>query len=654
MESKFLESKNNMVISYNSNMEESEESEEIKVISHRTRSHGKLVYSKITKNIRKNSPPKLLLSLNNYNSISTSRLQNVSGKQKASISDYEIISDLGYGSYGKVILAKDKYEGKKFAIKVIKKALLDRFEKQYEIHVEKYCLAHLSHPNIIKFSKAFQDKKHLFFVLEYCKNKDLGRLIQKVGTFSYKLAKYYAAEIISAISYMHKLGIYHRDLKPENIGVDEDMHLKILDFATANVEGKYFDKTQMRFVNIEKNKYEEELKKMIINKNVNNNENVNTIIEKNDNINNFEYILIDGHKIKNLNETFVGTPEYVSPEVLERNYDLIGPSVDIWAFGVILYLFFYGKTPFKGKDDNETLDNIKNVKYSLDIEPEQKHEKQKMISNTINIPKEAKDLIQKILVKDPRKRIGYGSKDYKEIKEHPFFKGINFESLLEEPVPLNKIYSLLEAWGYIDMKDDYKDKDDDIYINVLNKSENDLFDDRNSIGSADNADLSISCKRINNSNFNLFKYSLSNSINDSKDNKDNNNMIIENMDSINNINTINNINKIETPKNKKHINDEVLIEDTLFKKSPLFYYNKRYVKLFSKGHLDYYDYSTKILKGSIIINENTKVFANDDFRFEIDNQKKKYYFKHISKRVADNWVDKIKNIIFEKKINKNY
>jgi serine/threonine protein kinase len=411
------------------------------------------------------------------------------------------------------------------------------------------------------------------------------------------------------------------------------MHLKILDFATANVEGKYFDKTQMRFVNIEKNKYEEELKKMIVNKNVNNNENVNIIIEKNDNINNFEYILIDGHKIKNLNETFVGTPEYVSPEVLERNYDLIGPSVDIWAFGVILYLFFYGKTPFKGKDDNETLDNIKNVKYSLDIEPEQKHEKQKMISNTINIPKEAKDLIQKILIKDPRKRIGYGSKDYKEIKEHPFFKGINFESLLEEPVPLNKIYSLLETWGYIDIKDDYKDKDDDIYINVLNKSENDLLDDRNSIGSADNADLSISCKKLNNS-INLFKSSLISNINELKEN-----MIIENTS------------KIETSKNKKYNNDEVLIEDTLYKKSPWFYYNKRYVKLFSRGHLDYYDYSTKIFKGSIIINENTKVFAIDDFRFEINNQTKSYYFKHISSRIADNWVEKIKNIIIDKKLN---
>ena len=615
MENKFLESKNFTQKSFNSNIEEIEDSEEIKINSHRTRSHGKLVYSKIKKNIRRHSPPKLSLSLNKMNSISTPRLQNVPGRQKASISDYDIICELGDGSYGKVVLAKSKSEGKKFAIKVIKKALLDRFEKQYEIHIEKYCLAHLSHPNIIKFNKAFQDKKNLYFVLEYCKNRDLGKLIRKVGPFNFKLAQYYAAEILSAISYMNKYGIYHRDLKPENIGVDEDMHLKIMDFATANYVGKYFDKTTMRFVDIPQKEYDEAVNKMNVDKNVNN-------IENNDN----DYILINGHKIINLTEKFVGTPEYISPEVLEYKYNLIGPSVDIWAFGVILYLFFFGKTPFKGKNDDETLINIKNVNYSFDIE--KKNEKK-----NISIPKEAIDLIQKILIKDPTKRIGYGSKDYKEIKEHPFFKGIDFDNFFEEPIPLKKIYSLLESLGYIEVKDEHKEKDDDIYINVLNKSDNDIFDERNSLGSVDNAELSISCKKLNNS-INLIKSNISSNLSDCKDN-----MIIEN--------TI----KIETPKNKKNIIDEVVIEDILYKKSPLFYYNKRYVKLFSRGHLDYYDYSTRIFKGSININENTKVFAIDDFRFEINNQNKSYYFKHITKRIADIWVEKIKNIIIDKKLN---
>ena len=600
---------NSMKKSFNSIAEESEDSTDVKICQRRTRSLGKLIYSKITKKLKKHSPPKIELSLNAYNSISTPRLKDIN-KKKASISDYDILCDLGNGSYGKVILAKNKLEGKKCAIKVIKKALLDQFDKQYEIYVERYCLAHLAHPNIIKFSKAFHDKKHLFFVLEYCKNKDLGKLIQRVGTLSYRLAQYYAAEILSAISYMNKLGFYHRDLKPENIGVDEDMHLKLLDFATANCVGKYFDTNVMKFVDIPKKDYEEAVK------NAKNGDNVNNVND---------YILIGGHKIINLTEKFVGTPEYISPEVLEYKYDLIGPSVDIWAFGVILYLFFVGKTPFKGENDDETLNNIKNINYSFEIEKH--HEKKE-----VNVPKEAKDLIQKILIKDPTKRIGYGSKDYKEIKDHPFFKGIDFDNLCEEPIPLNKIYSLLESYGYIVNKEESMEKDDDIYVNVLNKSENDiLFDDRNSIGSADNADLSTSCKRLSYNNINLFKNSLSHNINDFKEN-----MIIEKD------------NKAQTPKNEKHDIDEVLIEDTLFKKSPWFHYNKRYVKLYSKGHLDYYDFSTKILKGSIIINESTKVTPIDDFRFEIISQNKTYLFKHLSKRVSDNWTEHINNIIIEK------
>jgi serine/threonine protein kinase len=445
--------------------------------------------------------------------------------------------------------------------------------------------------------------------LEYCKNKDLGKLIQRVGTFSFKLAQYYAAEILSAISYMNKCGIYHRDIKPENITVDEDMHLKLCDFATANMVGKYFDTKIMNFVDISPKDYQEAVQ------NAKSDENKN-------NVNN--YVLIGGHKIMNLTEQFVGTPEYISPEVLEYKYDLIGPSVDIWAFGVILYLFFVGKTPFKGKNDDETLNNIRNVKYSFEFE-----------KKNINMPKEAKDLIEKILIKDPRKRIGFGSKDYKEIKEHPFFKGINFDNLFEEPIPLNKIYPILETFGYIINKDKLKEneKDDDIYINVLSKGDNDtLFDDNSSIGSADNAaDLKTSIRRLNYNNINLFRSSLSGSLNNLKDN-----LITEN------------INKSQTPKSENQLYDQVLIEDILYKKSTYIHYNKRYVKLFSKGHLDYYDCSSKLLKGSIIINESTKAYPLDDFRFEILSQNKIYNFKHISKRVSDNWVEKINNIIIEK------
>ena len=615
-----------------SDFEEEEEDEDknsdspkIPIISHRPKSLGKISHTKVSKEIKNKFILKSNLTLNIKSSFSTPRLQDALSRPKASMSDYDIIKDLGDGSYGKVVLAKSKEDGKQFAIKIIRKDLLNTFDKQYEIHVEKFCLIYLSHPNIIKFNKAFQDKKHLYFVMEYCKNKDLGKLIRKIGTFNFKLAQYYAAEIISAITYMKKRGVYHRDLKPENIGIDEDMHLKILDFATSNMENKYFDKKLMKFVEIEKAEYDKAYNEMKQRK---------SLKENNDTI---DYVIIDGHKILNLKEKFVGTAEYISPEVLENKLDLIGPGVDIWAFGVMLYLFFAGVTPFKGKNDDETLENIKKVNYSWTII--KNHEKIE-----INIPKEAKDLIQKILIKDPTQRIGYNSKDYSEIKSHPFFKGINFDTLSEEPIPLNKAFSLLESLGYIDNNDIAVEKDDDIYINVLNNSDDKIMDEQHSTGSMDNAELRLTNKKLTFDRFQSFRMSFF----PKKENKlnKNENMIIENNDEINN-NLI--VTMCKSDKHNKTIdNDIILIEDILYKKSPFVYYNKRYCKLFSKGHLDYYHFPTKVFKGSIIINENSKVNPIDDYRFELISQNKIYHFKHISKRITDDWTENINKIILDK------
>ena len=537
------------------------------------------------KNGKKNGVP---MSSNNNNHIS-SRLSTASTQKKTSIEDFTLIQELGSGSYAKVILAKHNLNGKEYAIKKINKNMLDHSEKQHEVHIEKQCLAELRHPNILKLNKAFQDKKHLYFALEYCRNSDLGKLINKLGKFNYKLAQFYSAEILDAIMFMHKQGIYHRDLKPENIGIDEYMHLKLFDFATANKVDRYFDFKTMRFIHLE--------------------EEYVSLIEKYNNNSNFEddIIKIGKYNILLLSHLFVGTPEYVSPEVLEHNYSLIGPGVDTWAFGIMIYLFFTGYTPFKAKTEKEILKNIKNINYTFD--------------NT-EIPDEAKDLISKILVKDPKQRIGYNSKDYSEIKNHPFFNGIKFEELEFEDPPILEYREVLEKLGYKLPRLGEENTED----KQNNNLEKELYEDKKEMEIEDNNDnddtnnnLRLSANNFEELKKNLKGESIEHNLNYEKGIDD---------------------------------DDKILLEDQLEKKSPWLHYNSRLVKFFSKGHIDYFDPKTKELKGSFIVNSDCHANVIDEYRFEIVTINRTYYFKHKNKKIANDWADKI-NLYVKMKAEKN-
>ena len=506
-----------------------------------------------------------------------SNINLLSNQKKTSIDEYTIIKELGSGSYTKILLAKYNLNENEYALKQIDKKLVDKFEKHYEIHIEKQCLIQLKHPNIVKMNKAFQDDNYLYFVLEYCANRDLGKLINCLGKFNYKLAQFYSAEILSAIIYMHKEGIYHRDIKPENIGLDEFMHLKLFDFATADKMNKFFDIKSMRFVPLNKN----------IVANIENENCENNIIK------------VEKYNILLLSHLFVGTPEYISPEVLEHNYSLIGPGIDIWAFGVLIYLFFTGTTPFNTKNESEILENIKNVKYSFD--------------NT-DIPDDAKDLISKILVKDPKQRIGYNSKDYSEIKNHPFFKGINFDELEYQTPPISEIKEILEKVGYKITKSEAKKEEE-----TQNKIQKEAYEGNKDIDDSDDDDENeIQSKRLSASNLlELANPNLKDDIEASSSSNTNN----------------------ETSNNNNE--DVVLLEEKIEKKSPWFHYNTRILKFFSKGHIDYLDPKTKELKGSIFINSDCHANLVDDNKFEIETLNRTFTFKHKDKRVLKEWVDKI-------------
>lgn len=230
----------------------------------------------------------------------------------------------------------------------------------------------------IKLYCTFQDGDSLYFVLSYAKHGELLTHINRVGSFQLNVAKHYAAELLVALEKMHAKGIIHRDLKPENILLDEKMHLRIADFGTA----KLMDPEEIRSTPREiDNEAQYERSRKI---------------------------------------SFVGTPQYVSPELLHDCVDT--RSSDLWAFGCIVYQMIAGLPPFRAATEFLTFQKVLKMDYEF---PEE-------------FPADAKDLVDKILVLDHYQRLGSDDKGdtYESIRNHPFFDGIDWDNLYEETPPV--------------------------------------------------------------------------------------------------------------------------------------------------------------------------------------------------------------------------
>jgi 3-phosphoinositide dependent protein kinase-1 len=160
----------------------------------------------------------------------TSNSVSPNSRNKLNIKDFDKISELGRGAYAKVDLRKSRINNKLIAIKSLSKHFMEKLNKTHEAYIEKEILSSISHTNIIKLLSTFHDRNKLYFVLEYASNKDLASFIRSQGKLSYELAKFYTAEIINALEYLHSKKIAHRDLKPENIILNKDMHLKIVKY----------------------------------------------------------------------------------------------------------------------------------------------------------------------------------------------------------------------------------------------------------------------------------------------------------------------------------------------------------------------------------------------------------------------------------------
>uniref|UniRef100_A0A8C1FCD8 Serum/glucocorticoid regulated kinase family member 3 n=2 Tax=Cyprinus carpio TaxID=7962 RepID=A0A8C1FCD8_CYPCA len=156
-------------------------------------------------------------------STSTSRNINLgpSANPHAKPTDFDFLKVIGKGSFGKVLLAKRKRDGKCYAIKVLqKKVILKKREQKHIMAERNVLLKNVKHPFLVGLHYSFQTTDKLYFVLDFVNGGELFFHLQKERTFPEPRAKFYIAEMACALGYLHSLNIVYRDLKPENILLD--------------------------------------------------------------------------------------------------------------------------------------------------------------------------------------------------------------------------------------------------------------------------------------------------------------------------------------------------------------------------------------------------------------------------------------------------
>ncbi|CAN8279044.1 unnamed protein product [Cochlearia groenlandica] len=346
---------------------------------------------------------------------------------------FNLLKKLGCGDIGTVYLAELIGTNCLFAIKVMDNDFLARRKKSPRAQAERDILKMLDHPFLPTLYAQFTSDSLSCLVMEYCPGGDLHVLRQKqLGRcFPEPAARFYVAEILLALEYLHMLGVIYRDLKPENILVREDGHIMLTDFDLslrcavnptllrstsppgndpARVSGPYSTSNCIQpFCTIEPSCQVSCFSPSLSSKQQQQGRKPKKTDSKTEQHLKRSLPQLVAEPTEARSNSFVGTHEYLAPEIIKGKGH--GAAVDWWTFGVLLYELLYGKTPFKGYNNDETLTNVvlQNLKF-----PD---------SQLVSF--QAKDLIRGLLVKEPENRLG-SEKGSVEIKRHPFFQGLNW------------------------------------------------------------------------------------------------------------------------------------------------------------------------------------------------------------------------------------
>lgn len=157
--------------------------------------------------------------------------------------DYESIAIIGRGAFGEVRVCRNLVNKKIVAIKKLYKDEMHKKNQIVHVRTEKEFLQSIQHPFIVNLLSSFQDTKHLYLEMEFLVGGDLMSQLIKKDIFTEYEAKFYTAQIISAIEYVHSKGCIHRDIKPDNILIDKDGFIKLSDFGLSKVLNQDIYKT---------------------------------------------------------------------------------------------------------------------------------------------------------------------------------------------------------------------------------------------------------------------------------------------------------------------------------------------------------------------------------------------------------------------------
>ncbi|AAS53406.1 AFR035Wp [Eremothecium gossypii ATCC 10895] len=344
-------------------------------------------------------------------------------RTRLSLEDFHTVKVIGKGAFGEVRLVQKKDTGKIYAMKTLLKSEMYKKDQLAHVKAERDVLAGSDSPWVVSLYYSFQDAQYLYLIMEFLPGGDLMTMLIRWQIFTEDVTRFYMAECILAIEAIHKLGFIHRDIKPDNILIDIRGHIKLSDFGLSTG----FHKTH------DSNYYKKLLQEDEQQQNGGNMGKYPASGGGGNGGGNRNTMLVDAIHLTMTNRqqmqtwrksrrlmaySTVGTPDYIAPEIFL--YQGYGQECDWWSLGAIMYECLIGWPPFCSETPQETYRKIMNFEQTL------------VFPDDIHISYEAEDLIRRLLSHADERLGRHGAN---EIKNHPFFRGVDWETIRQVGAP---------------------------------------------------------------------------------------------------------------------------------------------------------------------------------------------------------------------------